>query len=38
MTYRARASRTPGRRRGITSGFTAPPEEAGFEIVTEIDA
>ena len=28
----------PRMRQGIEGGFTAPPEETGFEIVTEIDA
>ena len=28
----------PSMQRGIKGGFTAPPEEAGFEIVTEVNA
>ncbi len=28
----------PRMQQGIEGGFTAPPEETGFEIVTEIDA
>jgi hypothetical protein len=27
----------PRMQQGIEGGFTAPPEETGFEIVTEID-
>ncbi len=28
----------PSMQRGIMGGFTAPPEETGFEIVTEVNA
>jgi hypothetical protein len=35
---RRRSTLMPRMQQGIEGGFAAPPEETGFEIVTEIDA